>query len=219
MRHIMSIFLVSGIWNTLKHLGIAGQVLLGIADASVIPTPGSLDALTVLLAASNPQLWWLYAVSATIGSVAGGYLTYRIGVKGGKEALEKRVPKKKLERVYSLSERYGFGAIMVPAILPPPVPLSPFLIAAGAMKVPRHMFLSAFSLGRFIRYGVVAYLGKLYGKQLLSFVSHYERPILWVLIGITVAGGIAAAAYFIRRKQKGLPAFRSASMPHGQKAA
>ena len=215
----MSIFLASGIWNTLKHLGVLGQVLLGIADASVIPTPGSLDALTVLLAASNQKLWWLYAVSATIGSVAGGYLTYRIGVKGGKEALEKRVPPKKLERVYSLSERYGFGAIMVPAILPPPVPLSPFLIAAGAMKIPKYKFLTAFSLGRFIRYGVVAYLGKLYGKQLLSFVSRYERPILWVLIGIAIAGGIAAAAYFIRRKQKGLPAFRSASMPHGQKAA
>jgi membrane protein YqaA with SNARE-associated domain len=215
----MPIFLVSGIWSTLKHLGIAGQVLLGIADASVIPTPGSLDALTVLLAASNQKLWWLYALSATVGSVAGGYLTYRIGVKGGKEALEKRVPPKKLDRVYSMSHRYGFGAIIVPAIMPPPVPLSPFLIAAGAMKVPKHKFLTAFSLGRFLRYGVVAFLGKLYGKHLLNFVSRYESPILWTLVALGVAAGIAAVIYFIRRKQKGLPVFRSASMPHGEKAA
>src|SRR5438045_3891905 len=210
----MSIFLAAGIWGTLEKLGIIGQVLLGIADASVIPTPGSLDALTILLAASNPKLWWLYAMAATFGSVAGGYLTYRIGVKGGKEALEKRVPPKNLERVYSMSKRYGFGAIMVPAILPPPVPLSPFLIAAGAMKVPKHKFLAAFSLGRFSRYGTVAFLGRLYGKQLINFVSSYYKPILWTLIGLTVAGGIAAAIYFIRRKQKGLPVFRSAQMPH-----
>jgi membrane protein YqaA with SNARE-associated domain len=215
----MLTILSTGLWSTLKNLGIVGQVLLGIADASVIPTPGSLDALTVLLAASNPKLWWLYAIAATAGSVAGGYLTYRMGVKGGKESLEKRVPRKKLERVYSLSERYGFRAIMVPAILPPPVPLSPFLIAAGAMKVPKHKFLAAFSLGRLIRYGVVAFLGKLYGRQLLGFVSHYYKPILWVLIGLAVAGGIAATIYFIRRKQKGLPVFRSSSTPHHEKAA
>ncbi len=219
MHHFMPILLGSGIWSTLKQLGIAGQVLLGIADASVVPTPGSLDALTVLLAASNPKLWWIYAIAATIGSVAGGYLTYRIGVKGGKEALEKRVPPGKLERVYSMSHRYGFGAIMVPAIMPPPVPLSPFLIAAGAMKVPRHKFITAFSLGRFIRYGVVAFLGKLYGRQLLSFVSRYEKPILWMFVALAVAGGSAATVYFVRRKQKGLPVFRSASMPHGEKAA
>ena len=215
----MLTFLAAGLWSTLKNLGIVGQVLLGIADASVIPTPGSLDALTVLLAASNQKLWWLYAVAATIGSVAGGYLTYRIGVKGGKEALEKRVPPKKLERIYSMSHRYGFGAIMVPAVLPPPLPLSPFLIAAGAMKVPKHKFLTAFSLGRLIRYAVVAFLGKLYGKQLLSFLSQYYKPILWTLVGVAIAGAILAAIYFIKRKQKGLPVFRSSSMPRREKVA
>lgn len=215
----MLTLLSTGLWSTLKNLGILGQVLLGIADASVIPTPGSLDALTVLLAASNQKLWWLYALAATVGSVAGGYLTYRIGVRGGKEALENRVPPKKLERIYSMSQRYGFGAIMVPAILPPPVPLSPFLIAAGAMKVPKHKFLTAFSVGRLIRYGVFAFLGKVYGKQLLGFVSHYYKPILWLLVGLAVAGGIAATIYFVRRKQKGLPVFRSSSMPHREKVA
>jgi|SRR5215470_15404212 len=219
MHNAMAFFLASGVWSTVKHLGVPGQVLLGIVDASVVPTPGSLDALTIILAASNPALWWLYAVSATVGSVVGGYLTYRIGLKGGKEALEKRVPAKKLERVYSMSERYGFGAIMVPAILPPPVPLSPFLIAAGAMNVPKRKFLTAFSLGRFMRYGTAAFLGKLYGRPLLSFVSRYERPVLWTLIGLGIGCGIAAAIYFIRRKQKGLPVFRSSSMPHGEKAA
>ena len=207
MHHFMPILLGSGIWSTLKQLGIAGQVLLGIADASVIPTAGS------------HKEWPYYAAMATLGSTLGGYLTFRLGRKGGKEALEKRVPPGKLERVYSMSHRYGFGAIMVPAIMPPPVPLSPFLIAAGAMKVPRHKFITAFSLGRFIRYGVVAFLGKLYGRQLLSFVSRYEKPILWMFVALAVAGGSAATVYFVRRKQKGLPVFRSASMPHGEKAA
>jgi membrane protein DedA with SNARE-associated domain len=87
------------------------------------------------------------------------------------------------------------------------------------MKVPIHKFLAAFSVGRLIRYGVVAFLGKTYGKQLLGFVSRYYEPILWVLIGLAVAGGIAATFYFIRRKQKGLPVFRSAKVPPHEKAA
>ncbi len=207
-----TLLLATGIWAMLKQLGALGLILLGLVDSSVIPTPGGLDALTIVLAAGNPQFWWLYAIAATIGSVIGGYLTYKIGVEGGKEALEKRVPKKDLERIYALSEKYGFGAILVPAILPPPVPLSPFLIAAGAMDVPRHKFLAAFSLGRFFRYGTVAFLGKVYGKHLLRFLAHYREPILWIFIGLAVVGGMAAATYFIRRKEKGLPVFRSAKM-------
>jgi membrane protein YqaA with SNARE-associated domain len=213
-----TLLLATGVWAMLKKLGAFGQILLGLVDSSVIPTPGGLDALTVVLAASNPGLWWLYAIAATVGSVIGAYLTYKIGVEGGREALETRVPPKDLKRIYSLSEKYGFGAILVPAILPPPVPLSPFLIAAGAMDVPKHKFLTAFSLGRFLRYGTVAYLGKLYGRHLLRFFAHYREPLLWILVGLGVVGGMAVAGYFLRRKQRGLPVFRSAKMPQAIEA-
>lgn len=40
----------------LLHLGGLGQLLLGIVDTSVIPTPGGLDILTILLAAHSPAL-------------------------------------------------------------------------------------------------------------------------------------------------------------------
>jgi hypothetical protein len=40
---------------------------LGIVDSSVIPLPGSMDVLTILLAARNSQLWFYYVVIATLG--------------------------------------------------------------------------------------------------------------------------------------------------------
>jgi hypothetical protein len=39
-----------------------------------------------------------------------------------------------LEKVYKIFGRWGFGAIAVAALLPPPVPLVPILFVSGAMQ-------------------------------------------------------------------------------------
>ena len=167
------------VWAKLHQLGPLGEVLLGLADSSVIPTPGSLDILLILLVASEPQYWWIYVIAATIGSALGAYLTYRIGLRGGREGLEKRIPEKKLRNVYRWSEKYGVGAVAVPALLPPPFPLSPFLLAAGVLKVPKTKFLAAYSAGRLVRYSIVAWLGRRYGQGLIHWMQEYSRPIIW----------------------------------------
>lgn len=65
---------------------------------------------------------------ATAGSVLGGFVTYRLARKGGKETLARRFPARTLEKVYKIFERWGLGAIVIPALLPPPVPMLPFLL-------------------------------------------------------------------------------------------
>ncbi len=133
----MGIFLLLlfDVWRTLRRLGGLGLILMGVLDSSVIPTPGGLDALTIVLAAREKELWFYYAAMAVIGSVLGGYLTYRLGRKGGEEALERRLSKKRLQSVHSAFERWGFGTVFIPAIMPPPFPLSPFLLGAGATEL------------------------------------------------------------------------------------
>jgi membrane protein YqaA with SNARE-associated domain len=204
------LIIAGSVWAKLRQLGPIGEVAIGIADASVIPTPGSLDILIILLMAGAPQHWWLFVLAATVGSALGAYITYGIGLKGGKEGLEKRIPEKKLKRVYRWSERYGLGAVAVPALLPPPFPLSPFLLAAGVLKVPRAKFLGAYAAGRFVRYSIVALLGRFYGQAVIHGIQKYSEPIIWALVGLGVIGGIAAGVYVWHRKHKGLPALRSA---------
>ena len=204
------LIITGSVWAKLQQLGPFGEVAIGIADSSVIPTPGSLDFLIILLMAGAPQHWWMFVVAATVGSTLGAYITYGIGLKGGKEGLEKRIPEKKLKRVYRWSEQYGLGAVAVPALLPPPFPLSPFLLAAGVLKVPRAKFLSAYAAGRFVRYSIVALLGRFYGPAVIRGIQRYSEPIIWALIGLAVLGGVGAGIYIWRRKQKGLPALRSA---------
>src|SRR4030088_2509445 len=132
-----------------------------------------MDVTTILLAAHNRNMWIYYAIMATTGSVLGGYLTYRMARKGGKETLEKRFSKKKTARVYAIFERWGLVSVAIPAILPPPFPIVPMLLAAGAMQYSTRKFLSALAVGRGIRYTILAYLGAHYGRHIVNFFARF----------------------------------------------
>jgi len=189
------------VWPWLIRLGGPGLVLLGIADNSVVPLTGSMDVLTIWLAASHRDLWPYYAVMATVGAVVGGYITYSLGRKGGKEAIERKLNKKKAEKVFRGFERLGFRTVLISAVLPPPFPMVPALLAAGALQYSRKKFVGALALGRGIRYFLVAGMGSLYGDQITSFFSRYYKPALLVLIGLAVLGGIFALLEYWRSRR------------------
>ena len=187
--------LAFSVMSWLERLGAVGFILLGLADNSVIPLPGSMDVLLILLTAHKRQLWPYYAVMATIGAVIGGYVTYRLAEKGGEETLEKKVGKRRAEKVYRRFEKSGGITVFVGAILPPPTPIVPFLTAAGVLQYPRKKFLIALAAGRAVRFFAVAFVAHIYGQAIIGWLSHYYQPILYSLIGLAVAGGIAALLY------------------------
>jgi membrane protein YqaA with SNARE-associated domain len=189
-------------WEWLLHLGGPGLILLGIADNSLAPMPGSTDVLTVLLAASQRSWWPYYAAMATVGAIAGGYITYGLGRQGGREAMEKRLAKATVEKVYKRFERWGFGAVAVPALLPPPFPMVPFLLAAGALRFPRKKFVAALALGRGIRFTLLAGLAALYGPNIVHFFARYYKPALVILVGLAVLGGLFALVEYLRFRRR-----------------
>lgn len=197
------IYLSIGAW--LERLGGLGLILLGFADNSLIPMPGSMDALTIILSAHQKAWWPYYAAMATIGGMVGGYATYALGAKSGEAALEKKLPKKKAEKIYRLFNKYGFWSLFVPALLPPPVPYSPFLLVAGALKYSRRNFFIAVGTARAIRYGLLAWLGSMYHREIFHFFHHYYEPILWTVVALAVLGGIAALWWTLKRKREGKP--------------
>jgi membrane protein DedA with SNARE-associated domain len=175
----------------LFHLGGIGLIPLGLLDNSPIPIPGAMDVATILLSARQSQLWIYYCLMATAGSLLGGFLTYRLARKGGKEALERKFSRRKADRIYKTFERWGFSAIAIPALLPPPMPMVPFLFAAGALQYPVKKFLVALTLGRLARYAILAYLGARYGRQILGLVTRHVNPVVvGVIVAVIVAGGL-----------------------------
>ncbi|HMD31087.1 MAG TPA: VTT domain-containing protein [Candidatus Acidoferrales bacterium] len=176
----------------LIHLGGLGLIPLGVLDNSPIPTPGAMDVATIILAAREEQLWYYYGLMATVGSLIGGFVTYRLARKGGKEALDRRFSQKKMTGFYKMFERRGFGAIAIPAFLPPPVPMVPFLLAAGAMQYPPRKFLAALAIGRSARYMLLAYLAARYGRRIIAFMAAHGHP---AVVGIII--GLAAVAVVV----------------------
>jgi membrane protein YqaA with SNARE-associated domain len=186
------------------HLGGIGLIPLGLLDNSPIPLPGIMDVATILLAGRQQKLWIYYAVMATAGSVIAGFVTYRLARKGGKEALEARFTRRRVEKVCQIFERWGFSAIAIPAFLPPPVPMVPFLLAAGAMQYPAKKFLLALTLGRISRYLVLGYMAARYGRQIIAFIAKHGHPVVGIIL-LLIAG--AAAGYYFwsgskKRKRK-----------------
>ncbi len=102
----------------LHRMGGPGLILLGIADNSLIPLTGSMDVFTIWLAARHHEPWPYYAFMATLGAVVGGYITYALACKGGKDTLERKLSKRTADKVHKRFERWGFYALAVPAILP-----------------------------------------------------------------------------------------------------
>jgi membrane protein YqaA with SNARE-associated domain len=185
-------------------LGGPGLILLGLIDSSVIPVPGSMDAMTIVLSAHQRTWWPYYAVMATVGSVVGAYLTYRLARNRGEKALNDRLSKRNAKKVVRTFERWGFGAIALPALLPPPMPMVPFVIAAGALQYSPRKFLVAMSLGRLARYCILAYLGAVYGRKIFAVVLAHGEVALMVTIGVCVAGTIILVVLRFKRKREAL---------------
>ena len=178
----------------LFHLGGLGLIPLGLLDNSPIPLPGIMDVATILFSARHQPLWIYYALMATVGSVLGGFLTYRLARKGGKAALERRFSRRKVDKICDIFERWGFSAIAIPALLPPPMPMVPFLLAAGAMQYPVKKFLLALTFGRISRYMILAYLAARYGRHIITFIAKNGHPLIVAILLVVVA--TAAGAYY-----------------------
>jgi len=194
----MSVITRDSVWKWIHRLGGPGLILLGIADnAPFLSAPaGSVDVFLIVLSAHRHEWWAYYAFMATLGEVIGGYVAYRLAQKGGRQTFEKKVGKPRAEKIYKSFEKRGFITVFTGSILPPPFPFTPVLMAAGTMQYPSKKFLSALTAGRALRFFAVAYLARIYSRQMIALLSRHYRPMLYVLIALAVMAGIAALVYF-----------------------
>src|SRR5271170_7262898 len=180
----------------LTHLGGLGLFAVAIFDSSPIPLPlpGSTDLLLLLLVShhGNP---FLLTGCAIAGAAIGGFITWSTGKKGGEGLMERSVPARFRKLIEQWTNDHSLLSVMLPALLPPPIPLTPFLLAAGALGVSRRRFLVAYNAARVVRYSLVSWAGVVYGRR----VVHWWTNTLagWSgAIGWTFAATLIAAIVF-----------------------
>lgn len=202
----------SGFLGWLMHLGGVGLFALAVVDSSVvpIPLPGSTDLVLLLLTAfrsSSPSSPIIFASCAFAGSVIGGYMAWAAGKKGGEAALERLGKGRFVARVQRWVKRNGILSVWLAAVHPPPIPLLPFTLAAGALGLSLPRFMIAYCTGRAVRYGFIAWLGHKYGRQVVMFwekdLKGWTTPILSVYIALLVLGGAYGFWKYRKEMRKG----------------
>jgi membrane protein DedA with SNARE-associated domain len=83
------------------------------------------------------------------------------------------------------------------------MPFVPFLLAAGAMQYSVKKFLAAMTLGRIVRYMILAYLAGRYGRKMLPLLLNHGHPVLVAVVGLIVAVVLAYLVIRASKKKKG----------------
>jgi membrane protein YqaA with SNARE-associated domain len=180
-----------------------GMVLLAALDTSLLFfLPFGIDGILIYLVARNRELFWLYPLLGTAGSLTGAAFTYWIGRVGGEHGLERFVSGRRLERVRCKVRDRGAIALAVPALLPPPFPLTPFILTCGALAMDPVRFFATFASMRMLRFGTEALLARRYGRGILRVLESERFQIVIVaFIALAVVGTIVSAILLWRSSQ------------------
>ena len=181
----------------LKPLGVWGVCALAIVDSSSIPMP--IDAIVIGYVAADHKKFVIYALMAALGSAIGALVPYYIGRAGGELFLLKRVNRERYEKLRDRFEKQEFLAIMIPAMMPPPMPVKLFEFAAGVFEMKALWFFSAILVGKFVRFLVWAIITVYYGPAIVQTIGHAIHDHLgYVLAGVGTV--IVVLALWVTRK-------------------
>jgi membrane protein YqaA with SNARE-associated domain len=169
----------------LVSFGPFGLLTIAFLDSVLIPMPGGVDAVLLLLAASRPSWMPIYVAAATIGSTVGCVGLYRLSQRAGKRALA-RFSESKQKRVKNLIDRYDVMSVLVASLLPPPFPFKLFVVSSGVFRLNLVRFTLAVAGGRLFRYGLEGYLAARYGDHAKEVLAHYYPTIGIVLAALIV---------------------------------
>lgn len=178
----------------LVSFGPFGLLAIAFLDSVLIPMPGGVDAVLMLLSAARPSWMLVYVAAATVGSTAGCVVLYRVSQRAGKRALA-RFSESKQKRVKHLIDRYDVMSVLVASLLPPPFPFKLFVVSAGVFRLNLLRFTLAVAGGRTFRYLLIAYLAARYGDQAKELLARY-----YPFIGIGLA--VLVIIVFVARSLK-----------------
>jgi membrane protein YqaA with SNARE-associated domain len=181
------------------YVAAPSMVVIGALDSSLLSLPEINDYLVVMRCTKDPVAVFYFPLFAALGSVIGCMLLYSIIRRGGQAVLRRRFNTASIERVERAYARFGFLALAVPALLPPPMPFKIFVATAGALEYPRWRFMITIMIARSLRYYIEGTLAVFYGERVLSFMKENGLLILGIVFAACLAG---LAVYFIRNRRK-----------------
>jgi membrane protein YqaA with SNARE-associated domain len=160
------------------------MLLVGALDSSLLSIPEVNDYITIVRVAHNPYEVYYFPLFPAIGSVIGCLILYRIAMRG-EQFISKRFHPRHLDRVKELYRKWGLFALVIPALLPPPMPFKIFVASAGALGYPVGRFAAMIFIARLARYyfwGILAYFFRDEVLKMLNWLGDNIPAVLVALI-------------------------------------
>ncbi len=176
------------------YVAAPAMILIGALDSSLLSLPEINDYLVVARCYSDPKSVFYFPLFAATGSVIGCNVLYSIMRRGGQAVMRRRFSAENIAKVERAYARFGFLALAVPALLPPPMPFKIFVATAGALEYPRWRFMLTVMIARSVRYIVEGTLAVFYGEQVLVFM---RANGLYILSGVGALVVLGVGGYVL----------------------
>jgi uncharacterized membrane protein YdjX (TVP38/TMEM64 family) len=173
-----------------------GLWLLAALDSTmVLFLPFGIDIAVIILASRSHELFWLYPILASGGSLCGAAITFYAGRRLGEAGLGRFVAKKQLVRFRQRIEDKGAVALAVLDMIPPPFPFTACILVAGALRVSTVLFFVTLGVTRLVRFGGEAVLAYFYGRQIINWLQ--SDIVEYIGTGLFAAAVIGTAVSII----------------------
>jgi membrane protein YqaA with SNARE-associated domain len=179
------------------------MIVIGALDSSLLSLPEVNDYITAYRVAHNPSEVYYFPLFPAIGSVIGCLVLYRIAQRS-EQFVTKRFHPKHLDRVKRIYRKWGSFALIIPALLPPPMPFKIFVVAAGALNYPAARFAAVIMIARTVRYyfwGWVAFFFRDEVLQILGWLESHLIEILGVIIALFILSFVGRLVFARLRSQ------------------
>ena len=157
----------------LTALGPIGAFLVSLLDGVAVPIPQGVDALVIAQAIAAPQTAYWGAALAVVGSTLGSSILYFVAKRTGRVMLEKKASASGIEKIRQKIDHLGALVLLIPTMIPLPLPMKLFVIAAGVFQVRFEQFRVVIAAARCVRYFGEAFVAVRYREETTAFLSEH----------------------------------------------
>lgn len=172
------------------------MLVLAALDSTILFfLPAAIDTAVIVMSVRHPDWFWFYPILAVAGSVAGAAVTFQMGHKIGEAGLAHWISAGRMKQVRKKIDAHGVVVMGMTAALPPPFPLTPFVLTSGALGLDKRKFFLSLAGSRFVRFGAESLLAITYGRRILTWlradIVEYAISVLMViaLVGTAISVG------------------------------
>jgi membrane protein YqaA with SNARE-associated domain len=173
-------------WAQHRH---AEKYLAGLSCSESMFFPIPPDVMLAPMALSQPQKAWRFALITTVASVIGGVLGYLLGYFAFESFIQPVVAEMgyqdKLTQATLWFKEYGVWVVFLAGFSP--IPYKVFTISAGFLNMALIPFIIASTIGRGMRFFLVAALMKYGGPMMEAKLKKYIEIIGWGTVALAVA--------------------------------